>query len=67
MEQVEILFWRAFIELVSRLREHSQSPVTCRVDSLADQRPAGWQRYALFSALSLLGGVLIGFLFGHLF
>lgn len=67
LEQVEMLFWHTFIHLVSSLRESPKNELTWQSSNLEKHNPFRWQGYLLFSAISLLCGVLLGFLFGHLF
>lgn len=67
LEQLEILFWRAFIRFASTLPRASQGPHVQNRNGLSKQNKTHWQWYLLFSTGSLLGGVLLGFLYGHLF
>ncbi len=67
LEQVEMLFWHSFIHLVSSLRESRKNEITWQSSKRKENNPFRWQGYLLFSAISLLCGVLLGFLFGHLF
>lgn len=67
LEQLEILFWRAFIHFASTVPIASQEPYTQNWAGLGTQNQSRWREYLLFSTGSLLGGVLLGFLYGHLF
>jgi|GEM_PF-1902004 len=67
VEWAEILFWRSFIHLATTLRRCQQTPDTWKNQALAGRKLSRWLGYALFSALSLLSGVLIGFLVGYFF
>lgn len=67
LEQLEILFWRAFIRFASTLPRASQEPHAQNWAGVGTQNQTRWRGYLLFSTGSLLGGVLLGFLYGHLF
>lgn len=67
VERAEILFWISFIHLATTLQRCQQTPSAWQNQTLAGRKLSGWLGYALFSTLSLLSGVLIGFLVGNLF
>lgn len=67
VEWAEILFWHSFIHLATTLQRRTQTPDAWQTQPLAGQKRSSWLGYALFSALSLLSGVLIGFLVGQFF
>jgi hypothetical protein len=67
VEWAEIRFWRSFIHFATTLQKRQQTPEAWQNQTLAGRKLSRWLGYALFSALSLLSGVLIGFLVGHFF
>jgi|YNPBryulayer2012_1023412.scaffolds.fasta_scaffold00007_25 hypothetical protein len=67
VEWAEILFWHSFIHLATTLQRRQQTSDAWQNQPLAGRKLSHWLGYALFSALSLLSGVLIGFFVGHFF